>query len=278
MVFQSYALYPHLSVRDNIAFPLKPRGMSRAARHREAERVAELLDLTELLHRKPRQLSGGQQQRVALARALVRRPSVFLMDEPLSNLDARLRTETRADLVRLQHRLGTTTIYVTHDQVEALTMADRIAVLDSGQLQQLGTPDEIYDTPANVVVAGFVGDPPMNLWAAEITPSGSVMVEGVEIANAACVPRQLGTSVVVGVRPEAVELADTGLPAKVDWVDDLGHEHLIGCTTRRGGAPCCMRWRGHGRPPVLGSPVHAYIDPARIHWFDTRSGRRIPCG
>jgi multiple sugar transport system ATP-binding protein len=202
---------------------------------------------------------------------------VFLMDEPLSNLDARLRAETRADLVRLQHRLGTTTIYVTHDQVEALTMADRIAVLDAGRLQQLGTPEEIYDSPANLFVAGFVGDPPMNLWTAQVTPSGSVMVEGIEITDASSVPRELSTRAVVGIRPEAVELANAGIPATVDWVEDLGHEHLIGFTTSRGGERCCTRWHGHGKPPPLGSQVLAGIDPAQIHWFDPTTGRRIPC-
>jgi multiple sugar transport system ATP-binding protein len=276
MVFQSYALYPHLSVRSNIGFPLKPRGIGRAARDQEAARAAELLGLTDLLDRKPRQLSGGQQQRVALARALVRRPRVFLMDEPLSNLDAKLRTETRADLVRLQRQLGTTTVYVTHDQVEALTMADRIAVLAGGRLQQLGSPEEIYDVPANVFVAGFVGAPPMNLWSATVVSGGAVVVDGNEIADASSVPSGLGGSVVVGIRPEAVDLADTGVDTTVEWVEDLGHEHLIGCTTS-GGQRCCTRWRGRGQPPALGSPVRVRIDPAQVHWFDAGTGSRIAC-
>lgn len=280
MVFQSYALYPHMTVRRNIGFPLKPLGIDRHARDREAERVAELLGLTEVLDRKPGQLSGGQQQRVALARALVRRPSVFLMDEPLSNLDAQLRTGTRADLVALQRELGTTVVYVTHDQVEALTMADRIAVLSGGHLQQLGTPEDVYDRPANRFVAGFVGTPPMNLWPASVGPDGHVTVDGVDVMdtsrNPVTGPPGLNRpDVVLGVRPEAVQLAESGIPVIVDWVEDLGHEHLIGTTTSSG-AVGCTRWQGDGQPPRPGDRRHLRVDRAHLHWFDPDTGERVP--
>ncbi|MDH3752927.1 MAG: ABC transporter ATP-binding protein [Acidimicrobiia bacterium] len=276
MVFQSYALYPHMSIRRNIGFPLKPRGVGRHDRDAEAERVAGQLGLVDVLDRKPGQLSGGQRQRVALARALVRRPSVFLMDEPLSNLDAKLRTETRADLAELHHELGATIVYVTHDQVEALTMADRIGVLDRGRLQQLGTPPEIYDTPANLFVAGFVGAPAMNLWPATIVDGDSVEVAGFPIADAAF--RAVwsgGTEVVAGVRPEAVQIGADGVAATVDWLEDLGHEHLVGCTTAAGDF-AAVRWNDRRRdPPPPGTSVRLRPDCEQLHWFDPGSGERI---
>jgi multiple sugar transport system ATP-binding protein len=242
--------------------------------------VAELLGLTDALDRKPGQLSGGQQQRVALARALVRRPSVFLMDEPLSNLDAQLRTETRADLVALQHELGTTLVYVTHDQVEALTMADRIAVLNGGRIQQLGTPEDVYDRPANRFVAGFVGTPPMNLWPTSVGPGGFVRVEGVDVLDTSMRPvtgptGSVGSDVLMGVRPESVRLAECGIPVTVDWVEDLGHEHLIGTTTS-GGAVVCTRWQGDGTPPHQGQGLHVRVDRNHLHWFDPETGERLP--
>src|SRR5437868_6975076 len=177
MVFQNYALYPHLNVADNIAFGLRLR---KAPKHVVSERVAwaaRLLDLTPYLTRRPKELSGGQRQRVAMGRAIVREPQVFLMDEPLSNLDAKLRVQMRADIAKLQHDLGTTTIYVTHDQVEAMTMGDRVAVMKDGVLQQVGTPQELYDTPANQFVAGFIGTPPMNLLEANVSVNGGVTLE-----------------------------------------------------------------------------------------------------
>ncbi len=276
MVFQSYALYPHMSIRRNIGFPLKPRGIARPDRDKEAERVAAQLGLTDVLDRKPGQLSGGQRQRVALARAMVRRPSVFLMDEPLSNLDAKLRIETRADLVGLHEQLDATVVYVTHDQVEALTMADRIAVLDTGRLQQLGTSEEIYDRPANLFVAGFVGTPPMNLWSATVVDDAAVEVAGVRIADASF--RSVwsgGSAVVAGIRPEAIELAGDGVPGTVGWVEDLGHEHLIGATTPAGDV-ACLRWTERGKPPRIGDEVFMRPDPAQLHWFDPATTERIP--
>jgi multiple sugar transport system ATP-binding protein len=276
MVFQSYALYPHMSVRRNLAFSLGPRGVSRVERDREVARVAEQLDLTAVLERKPRELSGGQQQRVALGRALVRRPSVYLMDEPLSNLDVQLRSRMRAELVELQRRIGTTVVYVTHDQVEALTMADRIAVLSNGRLQQLGTPEDVYDRPANTFVAGFVGSPPMNLWSASVSGDGGVIVEGALVADAdGSIVR--GREVTIGVRPESVRLMPddaTGLAGTVDWIEDLGHEHVVGGTLTSGSA-FAVRWAGESRVPTLGSRVRLRPDAAALHWFDARTGERI---
>jgi ABC-type sugar transport system ATPase subunit len=276
MVFQSYALYPHMSVARNIAFSLRPLGVPRAERDREVERVAEQLDLTDVLERKPRELSGGQQQRVALGRALVRRPSVFLMDEPLSNLDAQLRTRMRADLVQLQREIATTVVYVTHDQVEALTMADRIAVLGAGRLQQLGTPEEVYDRPANTFVAGFVGTPPMNLWPASVDAGGEVTVGGSVVAEGPGPLAQAG-DVVLGVRPESVRIVPDGAPgiaAAVDWIEDLGHEHLIGGTLACGPS-FAVRWPTEGVAPDRGSRVRLCPDRGALHWFDVATGRRI---
>jgi multiple sugar transport system ATP-binding protein len=274
MVFQSYALFPHMTVRRNIAFSLRARALPRDERRREVDRVAEQLGLTGLLDRKPRDLSGGEQQRVALARALVRRPRVFLMDEPLSNLDAQLRTQTRAELVRLHREIGTTVVYVTHDQVEALTMADRIAVLGNGRLQQLGTPDEVYDRPSNTFVAGFVGSPPMNLWPA-VADHGRVSVGGVPIPDAPRCPVDSPGALVLGVRPESIRVVgENGIAARVEWVEDLGHEHLIGgCLSD--GTPFATRWTGDGSPPGIGEHVRLGADPGGVHWFDATTGERV---
>jgi multiple sugar transport system ATP-binding protein len=286
MVFQSYALYPHMSVRRNIAFSLRPLGLGRAERDDAVEHVAEQLDLTDVLERKPRELSGGQQQRVALGRALVRRPCIFLMDEPLSNLDAQLRTRTRAELVRLQRQIGTTVVYVTHDQVEALTMADRIAVMGNGRLQQLGTPEEVYDRPANTFVAGFVGTPPMNLWPASVDVRGVVSIGGTVVSSSSD-PAVRDRDVIVGIRPESVQLlldrtidrtdagpADDGMVAVVDWVEDLGHEHLIRGTLESGSG-FTVRWAGEAGPPALGRHVRVCPTVGALHMFDTASGARI---
>ncbi|HEV8066028.1 MAG TPA: ABC transporter ATP-binding protein, partial [Acidimicrobiales bacterium] len=229
MVFQNYALYPHLSVQRNIEFPLRARRVPAAERQQQAKEAAGTLQLSELLGRKPSQLSGGQRQRVALARAIVRHPKAFLMDEPLSNLDARLRVEMRAELSELHRRTGTTVIYVTHDQVEAMTMGDRIAVMSNGVIRQLGRPQEVHDRPADTFVAGFVGSPPMNLLPGEIATAsaggveaavsgGSVPVEGFEP----------GTKVVVGLRPEQLVIGTAGtIGATVCLVESLGHEQHV---------------------------------------------------
>jgi multiple sugar transport system ATP-binding protein len=215
MVFQSYALYPHMKVYDNLAFGLRNQGVPKQEIDERVRRAAEILQLAELLKRKPKQLSGGQRQRVALGRAIVREPEAFLMDEPLSNLDAKLRVETRAEILKLQRRLGTTTIYVTHDQVEAMTMGDRIAVMNAGLLQQVGTPEELYTNPANVFVAGFIGSPAMNLVPAPLVDAG-------------------GSGLIAGFRPEHIQLGGDGhdLPfdATVEVIEYLGNDKLAHLT------------------------------------------------
>jgi multiple sugar transport system ATP-binding protein len=236
MVFQSYALYPHMTVFDNLAFGLKLLKTPKAEIKRRVNEAAKVLDLDKLLDRKPKALSGGQRQRVALGRAIVREPDAFLMDEPLSNLDAKLRVQTRAEILRLQQRLGTTTVYVTHDQVEAMTMGDRIAVMSNGVLQQVGSPEQLYEHPVNVFVAAFIGSPAMNFATAKAT-NGALELGGTTLeltGRASQAAQQLkGKDVLIGFRPEDLELgASDGagavrIPAKVDVVEYLGHEELI---------------------------------------------------
>jgi ABC-type sugar transport system ATPase subunit len=259
MVFQSYALYPHKTVRANIEFPLKVRGVPRGQRAAEAARAAEVLALGDLLDRKPGQLSGGQRQRVALARAIVRRPAVFCMDEPLSNLDAKLRGETRVELVDLHRRLAGTFVYVTHDQVEAMTMGSRIAVMNAGRLQQVGTPHEVYERPATAFVAQFIGTPPMNL-----LPPGVLAAPGVR----------------VGIRPEHVVLTPSGaLLATVRLVEQLGHETLVTCELVGGegaGTKLVARLGPEQVPPAMGQDVLVDLPTSRHHLFDAASGERLP--
>ena len=245
MVFQSYALYPHMTVRQNIAFPLTLAKMKKADIARKVEETAKTLDLTELLDRKPSQLSGGQRQRVAMGRAIVRHPKAFLMDEPLSNLDAKLRVQMRGEIARLQRRLGTTTVYVTHDQTEAMTLGDRVVVMHGGVAQQIGTPDELYERPVNLFVAGFIGSPAMNFFPASLTPTGLTLSFG-EVMLAPEVQQVIGRhqrpeNVIVGVRPE--HLADAALidgyqriraltfEVKVDLVESLGADKYVYFTT-----------------------------------------------
>jgi len=238
MVFQSYALYPHMSVYDNLAFGLKLRKTPKADIERRVKDAAGILGLDRFLDRKPKALSGGQRQRVALGRAIVREPAVFLMDEPLSNLDAKLRVQTRAEIARLHQRLGTTTVYVTHDQVEAMTMGDRIAVMRDGLLQQIGTPQELYDNPKNVFVAGFIGSPAMN-FATTTIQDGALQLGGTRV-NLVGMPAQIagqraaGSSLLVGFRPEHLDIASAvgtegqiRFPAQVDVVEYLGNEELL---------------------------------------------------
>jgi len=235
MVFQSYAIYPHLTVYENIAFPLRVRRrkMSKKEVERRVKEVAKMLQIESLLNAKPSQLSGGQAQRVALARAIVRRPKVFLMDEPLSNLDAKLRVMARAYLKRLQRNLGITTIYVTHDQIEAMTMADRVAVLNAGELQQVGSPEELFEKPANTFVAGFIGSPPMNLIEGLlIEHDGKVFFKNknLEIAinvNRDIIEKYLNKEVILGIRPENIYLDNKGIPAKVILAEPLGNRYII---------------------------------------------------
>jgi multiple sugar transport system ATP-binding protein len=237
MVFQNYALYPHMTVRRNLAFPLQMLKLKKAKIEKRVEETAQLLGLAELLERQPRQLSGGQRQRVAMGRAMVRQPQVFLMDEPLSNLDAKLRTQIRAEIAELQKRLGITTIYVTHDQVEAMTLGDRIAVLDSGRLQQVGPPQELYEQPANAFVAAFLGNPGMNIFPARMSRDSRMLwlESGVWripleqlLASKPGLEEYLERPILAGLRPEVFSPKLTpAYPAIVESIESLGHEHLV---------------------------------------------------
>ena len=288
MVFQSYALYPHMTVRRNIEFPLRSRKIPADERNKLVAEAAAALSLEQLLDRKPAQLSGGQRQRVALARAIVRRPEVFLMDEPLSNLDAKLRVQTRAELVELQRRLETTAVYVTHDQVEAMTMAHRIAVMNEGVLQQVGPPQDVYATPANLFVARFIGNPPMNTVPATVFwTNGSLGVQlsggRLELAPAAgtAVKERDRDEVVVGVRPEHAVLDPEGaIEATVVVVEVLGHEQHVICRLRDAADDdlFIVRQPNDVTPPGRGVGVRIAIDPARLHVFDPTSGRRLDAG
>jgi ABC-type sugar transport system ATPase subunit len=282
MVFQTYALYPHMTVHRNIEFPLKSRKVAADERARLVAEAAEALGLDDLLDRKPAQLSGGQRQRVALARAIVRRPQVFLMDEPLSNLDAKLRVQTRAELIELQSRLETTVVYVTHDQIEAMTMGHRIAIIAGGVLQQLGPPQEVYERPANLFVAGFIGTPPMNTIEARVVREGEVIAAGLPGARvplppplAHAVAAQAAERVVIGVRPEHLLLSDDGVvPATVTVVESLGHERNVACRLDDG-TFIITRQDIDAPPPSVGESVHLTTEPEHLHVFDAHSGERI---
>jgi multiple sugar transport system ATP-binding protein len=282
MVFQSYALYPHMTVRRNIEFPLKSRHVEKSERDSLVEEAASSLGLEDLLDRKPGQLSGGQRQRVALARAIVRRPLAFLMDEPLSNLDAKLRVQTRAELVELQRRLEATIVYVTHDQVEAMTMGDRIAILDAGRLQQVAPPQEVYAAPANLFVARFIGNPPMNTVPASVVSSdGAVAVQvpgcvlPVPAELAAAIERTRPETVVLGVRPEHLEIATAGIvPATVTVIESLGHERHVIC--RLEDSPMIIvRQAAEVAPPKEGEAVRLAASPEHLHVFDAATEDRI---
>jgi sn-glycerol 3-phosphate transport system ATP-binding protein len=267
MVFQSYALFPHLSVAENIVFGLKVRKLAAAERQRRLERAMELLGLQGLLLRKPAELSGGQRQRVALGRAIVSEAPVCLMDEPLSNLDAKLRHEMRREIRTLQQRLGITMIYVTHDQVEAMTMADKIVLLNAGRVEQFAPPEELYARPATVFAAGFIGTPPMNL-----LPLDNADVLRWAHANlAGSLPQGVLAGLIVGVRPEKISLADAGLAADVLSLEYLGADSLVAC---RIGA-CELIVRQSGRVKLTaGDRIHLTWPQAESHFFEARSGRR----
>ena len=278
MVFQSYALYPHFTVAKNIEFPLRQRNIEKTERTRMVTETAETLGLGALLDRRPGQLSGGQRQRVALAWAIVRSPLAFLMDEPLSNLDATLRTQTRADIVTLQDRLGTTTLYVTHDQVEAMTMGDRIAVMSAGALQQVAAPQEIYETPANTFVAGFIGNPGMNLLAGKLDPTTGARVIRVATGSVA-VPARIAANravdVIVGCRPEGLAIdPDGSFGAKVSIVELLGSEVQVVC--RVGETRVVVRQEVSRPRPSLGEEIMLRVDPNAVHVFDGATGDRLP--
>jgi multiple sugar transport system ATP-binding protein len=281
MVFQNYALYPNMSVGDNMGFALKLAHIGKAERRRRVEHAARTLELEQLLERKPSQLSGGQRQRVAMGRAIVREPKVFLMDEPLSNLDAKLRVQTRAEIAKLQRRLGVTTVYVTHDQVEAMTMGHRVAVLCDGVLQQVETPRALYDRPANVFVAGFIGSPAMNLFDAELLPGDDGVAVGrtsVPLSRATLDAASAAECKVVtlGVRPEVLRPSEGGLDVAVAVVEQLGSDSLLHCECTEGPKPIdlVVRVDGH-RSVAVGDRLSLAFQPADLHVFDPRTGVRL---
>ena len=279
MVFQSYALYPHMSVAENMGFALKIAGIDKAERDRRVLEAAKLLDLEDYLDRKPKALSGGQRQRVAMGRAIVREPQVFLMDEPLSNLDAKLRVATRTQIAALQRRLGITTVYVTHDQVEAMTMGDRVAVLKDGVLQQVDTPRNLYDNPVNAFVAGFIGSPAMNLLTVPVS-GGQALLGNLKVA----VPASSGSQVTVGVRPEGFTPSSSGFDVLVEVVEELGSDAFVYgkpvdpsvkfANVTDEGAQIIIRWDPKN-PPKAGATVTVEANPSSIHFFDAATGVRI---
>ncbi|AMU69727.1 sn-glycerol-3-phosphate ABC transporter ATP-binding protein UgpC [Mycobacteroides abscessus] len=305
MVFQSYALYPHMTVRQNIAFPLTLAKMSKADINAKVEEAAKILDLTDYLDRKPANLSGGQRQRVAMGRAIVRSPKAFLMDEPLSNLDAKLRVQMRTEIARLQKRLGTTTVYVTHDQTEAMTLGDRVVVLRAGKVQQVGAPQELYDTPANLFVAGFIGSPAMNFFPAKLTdvgvqlPFGEVTLDAGVYAGITA--RKPSGDVIVGIRPEQFEdaaLVDTykritglTLTVNADVVESLGSDKYVHFTTEGGAAHSdeltelaqesevaeneFVARLSAASKVVAGQPIELIIDTGKLVIFDAESGENL---
>ncbi|MFJ4104368.1 ABC transporter ATP-binding protein [Amycolatopsis japonica] len=273
MVFQNYALYPHMTVGENIGFHLKLAKMPKAERERKVAEAAAVLDLTEYLDRKPAKLSGGQRQRVAMGRAIVREPSVFLMDEPLSNLDAKLRVQTRTQIASLQRRLGITTLYVTHDQVEAMTMGDRVAVLKDGILQQCDTPVGLFAKPVNVFVAGFIGSPAMNLLETTVDTDGAV-AGGTRLPLTPAQRSALtGSGIVVGVRPEGWTIGDGGFEAIVEVVEELGSDQYLYC--RDGDRVLTVRTPGMA-PWQRGEPISLTPQPGAVHLFDAATGDRLP--
>lgn len=290
MVFQNYALYPHMSVADNMGFALKIAGTPKAEIRQRVEEAAKILDLTEYLERKPKALSGGQRQRVAMGRAIVRQPQVFLMDEPLSNLDAKLRVQTRTQIASLQRRLGVTTVYVTHDQTEAMTMGDRIAVLKDGLLQQVGTPRDLYDRPNNVFVAGFIGSPAMNIGDFTIA-DGSAKLGQAAIPLPTAVLSQLTSddkgTITIGFRPESLDVVPEGTTGsfhvKVDLVEELGSDALAYGTVAEAGATVTS---GAGenqvivrvdprKTPLKGDVITVAIREGEGHLFRPSTGARI---
>jgi len=280
MVFQNYALYPHMTVFQNMAFGLELRKRPREEIDRVVRETASMLGLETMLSRKPRELSGGERQRVALGRAMVRKPSLFLFDEPLSNLDARLRVQMRAEIHRLHHRLPATMIYVTHDQVEAMTLGDRIAVLQGGVLQQVADPHTLYHRPANRFVAGFIGSPPMNFLVARVGDDGIVSLAGAEAFRPRPAPRGLvdrrGGDVVMGVRPEDIALAASGpgagIPATLDVAEPLGNETLLHWSTPAG--PLVSRLAGE-QSMAVGARATLHFAFEKLRWFDAETGSAL---
>lgn len=293
MVFQNYALYPHMTVRENMGFALKIAGTPKDEINKRVDEAARILDLEPYLERKPKALSGGQRQRVAMGRAIVRKPQVFLMDEPLSNLDAKLRVQTRTQIASLQRELGVTTVYVTHDQTEALTMGDRIAVLNNGLLQQVGTPQEMYEHPANDFVAGFIGSPAMNLGSFTVDGANAILGPArVSLSQAtldALTPAD-GGKITIGFRPEGLEVVseneENTIPIEVEFVEELGSDayvygRLAGSTeglgsTDEGSAKQIIVRVPPRTAPARGGVIHARIRPGQQHNFSAATGMRLP--
>jgi multiple sugar transport system ATP-binding protein len=274
MVFQNYALYPYFTVAANIGFPLKIEKVKRTERERRVLEVAELLGLTPYLERKPAHLSGGQRQRVAMGRAIVREPQVFLMDEPLSNLDAKLRVQMRADIAALQSRLGVTTVYVTHDQSEAMTLGHRVAVMNDARLQQFGPPRELYDRPVNTFVAGFIGSPAMNLCTLPVGPNGGLSLGGTDVPVPASANGR--KTLVLGLRPESLELAPDGVPAEVEVVEEVGADAYVFCVAELpGGATKFVARTDARRAPERGARVALRPRTEEAHVFDPDTGERL---
>jgi multiple sugar transport system ATP-binding protein len=284
MVFQNYALYPHMTVADNMGFALKISGMKKDEIRKRVEDAAKILDLEQYLDRKPKALSGGQRQRVAMGRAIVRSPQAFLMDEPLSNLDAKLRVQTRTEIAALQRRLGTTTVYVTHDQVEAMTMGDRVCVLKDGYLMQVDTPRNLYDRPDNVFVAGFIGSPAMNLIDVDLDQDGAHLG-----ARVLPLPRQTmqalaadgSKTATLGFRPESVHMVSEGegFPFEVVVVEELGSDAFAYGTlhtsrSKEGDKLTTLRVDAR-KPPMKGETIHIQINPEEAHVFSSETGRRV---
>ena len=291
MVFQNYALYPHMSVRDNLAFPLRMQRMSKQAIDTRINEIAQLLNLAELLQRRPKQLSGGQKQRVAMGRALVRDPSVFLLDEPLSNLDAKLRSQIRADIAQLQLRLRKTTIYVTHDQIEAMTLGHRVAVMNRGELQQIGTPEQLYNRPQNIFVAGFIGNPGMNIATTEVFAqnndlNAAICRQTLHLPSAVQGYNELSQSEnvgYIGVRPEAFRLSKldgrVALKAYISAVEYLGAESLVyfqlsSHDKAHDNTTWIARITGHV-DATIDQSIEIFLDPGAIHWFNSDGSNAI---
>ena len=273
MVFQNYALYPHMSVFDNMAYGLKIAKVPVEQIRQRVDKAAKILELGALLQRKPRELSGGQRQRVAMGRAIVRQPQVFLFDEPLSNLDAKLRAQTRLEIRKLHAELGVTSLFVTHDQVEAMTLAQRMIVMNAGRMEQIGTPDEVYLRPASTFVASFIGSPPMNLLPG-VADGSHLLVNGQQLPLPLAAPRS--GEITVGLRPEHAQLlgpSQLGWPFRVEMVELLGAERLVHGLVA--GSAFTVRLDANLAPPRVGDLLSLQGPPERFHWFDARSGQRV---
>jgi sn-glycerol 3-phosphate transport system ATP-binding protein len=270
MVFQNYALYPHMTVFDNMAYGLKIAGVPKAEIKTRVDKAAAILQLAPYLARKPRELSGGQRQRVAMGRAIVRQPQVFLFDEPLSNLDAKLRSQTRIEIRKLHAELGVTSLFVTHDQVEAMTLAQRMMVMNAGRMEQFGTPEEVYARPATTFVAGFIGSPPMNLIPGRVEGQ-NFRVDGLSLPLPSAAPRQ--GELILGLRPEHASVSASGWPLKVELVEMLGAERLVHGLL--GQQAFTLRLEGTAAAPESGSSLSLHAPAAQLHWFDPATQQRV---